>query len=230
MWGEGYDFSPLYTPSSGNIVGALPVGIQTDENKDLPFWPSSACYNYKETWSNPAVRWLWLMEDVAFPAKVEIMSDALKDLHVRFIEKNTGESRDIIVDAGARQSAIEMPEGNYTFQCDGKEKDLSLLPGRKYVIDSQVSFSYSVSYKAISQNAIRITITAEGKGNVQFELRGWNLKMAKKIQNTGIHDEKPVNLVWDASVIDSGKPWIAVVIPDGRVAEMKEMNNIRMGK
>jgi hypothetical protein len=29
MWGEGYDFTPLYSPSSGEIVGSLPVGIQT---------------------------------------------------------------------------------------------------------------------------------------------------------------------------------------------------------
>ena len=29
MYGEGYDFAPQYTPSSGNMVGSLPVGIQT---------------------------------------------------------------------------------------------------------------------------------------------------------------------------------------------------------
>ena len=29
MWGEGYDYTPLDTPSSGDMVGGLPVGIQS---------------------------------------------------------------------------------------------------------------------------------------------------------------------------------------------------------
>src|SRR5882762_5018996 len=33
MWGEGFDFTPLYSPSSGELVGALPVGIQSPEDK-----------------------------------------------------------------------------------------------------------------------------------------------------------------------------------------------------
>jgi hypothetical protein len=67
------------------------------------------------------------------------------------------------------------------------------------------------------------------KENALFEIRGWNLKITKKIQNKGDRVEKHVNLEWDATIIDPGKPWVAVVIPDGRMNEMKELHNIKMG-
>ncbi len=230
MYGEGYDFAPLYTPSSGHIVGGLPVGIQTSENKDLPFWPSSACYNYKEIWSNPSVRWLWLMEDVAFPSRIEITGNNLKDISAHFIEKATGKSRDIIVYAREKPASVEIPEGNYTVQLDGKEQDLVLLPGKAYTLQPGKSLSYSISYEMTPKGTIRINLKAEGSGKVQFELRGWNLKIGKKIQNTGMLDEKVANLAWDVSVIDPLKPWVAVVVPDGKISEMKELCNIKMGK
>ncbi|NLE37477.1 MAG: hypothetical protein GX621_05570, partial [Pirellulaceae bacterium] len=71
MWGEGHDFVPQYTAMSGNMVGALPVGIQTRENYDVPFWPTSTCYVAKETWVFPPARWLWIMEDLAALARAD---------------------------------------------------------------------------------------------------------------------------------------------------------------
>jgi len=53
MYGEGYDFPPLYTPSSGDIVGALPVGIQTRAERDIPYWPVQSTWTYKEVWVHP---------------------------------------------------------------------------------------------------------------------------------------------------------------------------------
>ncbi|MEX1029068.1 MAG: glycoside hydrolase family 9 protein [Paenibacillaceae bacterium] len=64
MYGEGYDYTPQYTATSGNITGSLPVGIQTNVNRDVPYWPAQNCYNYKEVWVHPSSRWLWLMDDL----------------------------------------------------------------------------------------------------------------------------------------------------------------------
>jgi len=50
MYGEGYDFTPLYTPSSGDMVGALPVGIQSRGDDDAPYWPVQNMWTYKEIW------------------------------------------------------------------------------------------------------------------------------------------------------------------------------------
>ena len=36
MYGEGYDWTPLYSVRSGQMVGALPVGIETKGIATLP--------------------------------------------------------------------------------------------------------------------------------------------------------------------------------------------------
>ena len=63
MYGEGYRFGTQYTPSSGNLVGGLPVGVQTHFNRDLPYWPAENCWVYKEIWVHPSTRWLMLASD-----------------------------------------------------------------------------------------------------------------------------------------------------------------------
>jgi hypothetical protein len=62
MWGEGYRYSPQYSAMCGDMVGSLPVGVQTQGNEDIPYYPHTNCYNFKEVWVQPAGRWLWLME------------------------------------------------------------------------------------------------------------------------------------------------------------------------
>jgi len=64
MYGEGYDFAPQYTATSGDIAGGLPVGIQTSRNEDAPFWPADNCYNFKEIWVHPSSRWLAIQADL----------------------------------------------------------------------------------------------------------------------------------------------------------------------
>ena len=64
MYGEGYDFPPLYTPSSGDIVGGLPVGIQTKGDTDVPYWPVQNNWTYKEIWIHPVSQWMGLMRDL----------------------------------------------------------------------------------------------------------------------------------------------------------------------
>jgi hypothetical protein len=64
MYGQGYDFAPQYTAMSGDIVGGLPVGVQTHFDRDEPYWPTENCYNWKEIWVHPSSRWLWLMCDL----------------------------------------------------------------------------------------------------------------------------------------------------------------------
>jgi len=62
IWGEGYNNSPQYTATSGDITGTLPVGIKTQFNEDVPYYPHANYPTYKEVWVHPASRLLWLME------------------------------------------------------------------------------------------------------------------------------------------------------------------------
>ncbi|MDR2118063.1 MAG: glycoside hydrolase family 9 protein [Tannerellaceae bacterium] len=63
MYGEGYRYAGQYSVMSGNLVGGLPVGVQTHFNRDAPYWPAENCYNWKEIWVHPSCRWLMLMTD-----------------------------------------------------------------------------------------------------------------------------------------------------------------------
>ena len=79
MFGEGYDFPPLYTPSSGDIVGALPVGIQTHSDSDIPYWPVQSTWTYKEVWVHPVSQWIGILRDIDRPsANVEKAENSLK--------------------------------------------------------------------------------------------------------------------------------------------------------
>ncbi|MEN8115468.1 MAG: glycoside hydrolase family 9 protein [Bacteroidota bacterium] len=66
MYGEGYDYSPLYSAPSGDIVGGIPVGIQTRGNSDIPYWQPAVLYNFKETWVHVSSRWLYLLESLYY--------------------------------------------------------------------------------------------------------------------------------------------------------------------
>lgn len=63
MYGEGYRYAGQYSVMSGNLVGGLPVGVQTHFNRDLPYWPAENCHNWKEIWVHPSAIWLLLMCD-----------------------------------------------------------------------------------------------------------------------------------------------------------------------
>lgn len=52
IYGDGYDYPPLYGAYAGDVVGAVPVGIETFENEDEPYMPMQVNATYKEIWTN----------------------------------------------------------------------------------------------------------------------------------------------------------------------------------
>ncbi|MBO7744468.1 glycoside hydrolase family 9 protein [Paenibacillus sp. MWE-103] len=64
MYGEGYNFAQQYSVLSGEIVGEIPVGVQTFENEDIPYWPQMNNATYKEVWVGLAGKWLSLLSDL----------------------------------------------------------------------------------------------------------------------------------------------------------------------
>lgn len=61
MYGEGERYAQQYAVMPGEMTGELPVGIQTNENEDIPYWPHNNNATYKEVWTSSACRWLWLL-------------------------------------------------------------------------------------------------------------------------------------------------------------------------
>ncbi len=67
VYGEGHDYASMDSFSSGEIMGATPVGIRSLEsqgNHDEPYWPAinNACY--KEVWTTTAGKLLSLMAEL----------------------------------------------------------------------------------------------------------------------------------------------------------------------
>lgn len=64
VYGEGYDYPQQYSVSSGEMVGEMPVGIQTFGNEDEPYWPQFNNATYKEVWVGVAGKWLALITEL----------------------------------------------------------------------------------------------------------------------------------------------------------------------
>ena len=64
MYGMGDNYAQLYATSSGELTGELPVGIESFENEDAPYWPQGNNCTYKEIWTTPAGRFLWVLAEV----------------------------------------------------------------------------------------------------------------------------------------------------------------------
>ena len=61
IYGDGYDYPPLYSAYAGDVVGAVPVGIETFENDDEPYMPMQVNATYKEIWTHTTGDVIWLL-------------------------------------------------------------------------------------------------------------------------------------------------------------------------
>lgn len=71
VYGEGYDYHPLYTGVEPQIVGAVPVGFEFYENEDEPYYPVQNLPTYKEIWVHTTCRLMRLIAYLGFSAKEE---------------------------------------------------------------------------------------------------------------------------------------------------------------
>jgi hypothetical protein len=64
MYGEGYNYHPLYVALSKEIVGALPVDIKTSGDEALPYWPTYNNAVFKEILGHTTGKYLWVLADL----------------------------------------------------------------------------------------------------------------------------------------------------------------------
>lgn len=64
IYGEGVNYPRLDNFSSGEIIGAIPVGIRSYNNEDIPYWPETTNACYKEVWVTSAGKWLSLLSEL----------------------------------------------------------------------------------------------------------------------------------------------------------------------
>lgn len=64
IYGAGARFGQQYTALLGETVGEMPVGVQTRRNEDVPYWPPANIATYREVWTTPPGRWMWIAADL----------------------------------------------------------------------------------------------------------------------------------------------------------------------
>ncbi len=220
MYGEGYDFTPLYTPSSGDIVGALPVGIQTRGDDDTPYWPVQSMWTYKEIWGHPVTNWIWLLKDIDGPAMVEGQATSrvifkevdTKDVITVFPNKSTGHFKTIV------------PQGKYRLISNGTEQTQIFLPGTTYHLECRNDFllNYEVSKEVSPKGEVTIKLTAQGKGIHHFDIRTDNLTITATSKTIKLTPGSSLNFEWRGHITSPDEPWVAVIVPDNNLSQRKE--------
>jgi len=229
MYGEGYDWTPLYSVRSGEMVGAIPVGIETKEYNDAPYWPTQICWTYKEVWTQPVGEWIWLMQDLHGSAVAEGDADAASREAIEFRDRRTGRVTRVAADQASGKFRAELPQGEYSVRQGSRHTTLTALSGGIYNVDLRPdrAFDFKVSVELADGGKPTVRIQAEGAGTHTLEVKCYNLELREpgeeKISLRPGHDAEVVK---HAEILAAGTPWVIVVIPDGVLNEHREVTGI----
>ena len=229
MYGEGYDWTPLYSVRSGQLVGALPVGVQTKGFDDAPYWPTQICWTYKEVWTQPVGQWIWLMQDVGVPATVQGIADPATRAPVEFRDQKTGQK--ILLTVSSRDGGFQttLPEGRYDVSQGSTHTAITALPGESYRLDLRPdhAFDFDVTFQQNAKDEVTVRVASRGTGSHNFAIRTDNLTLTEAAQqsvNLGTAGSQEV--IWHARVSSPDTPWVAVIIPDGALNARRELTGI----
>jgi Glycosyl hydrolase family 9/Cellulase N-terminal ig-like domain len=226
MYGEGYDWTPLYSVRSGQMVGALPVGIETREYNDAPYWPTQICWTYKEVWTQPVGEWIWLMQDLHGAPLIEGSVDGPSGEPIEFREEKSGRVIQVAVNAADSKFRTTLPQGRYTVRHGSAHTTVAALSGGIYHLElrGDRAFDFRVTAETPAANEVTLHIHAEGAGAHVLEIRGSNLRFkeagTQKIELNPGHDAE---LVSHGRIVTTGTPWVIVVIPDGVLSAHREV-------
>jgi len=231
MYGEGYDWTPLYSVRSGQMVGALPVGIETKGTADAPYWPDQSCWTYKEVWSQPVGEWIWLMQDLSGPAVVEgpIAPSATQ---VQLINTTTQAITSATIDPSTHTFRATIPQGRYAIHSGPTHTTLTALSAGQYTVDLRPTSAadFTVHSATPSSNEITITLTASGAGSHTFTLRADNLKLTEPVKepstSTLTLKQSEQTHTWHAQILDPTTPWVAVILKDNSLDQHRELTGI----
>ncbi len=229
MYGEGYDWTPLYSVRSGQMVGALPVGIETREYNDAPYWPHQICWTYKEVWTQPVGEWIWLMQDLHGEAVVQGVTDGKTQDPVEFRDTKTGHVTSIIPSASNGKFRAQLPEGKYTVQQGGTRTTLTALSSGLYHVDLRANeaFDFQAAADESQAHSVTIHIHAEGSGVHAIEVRTSNIELSEPAtQKIELHPGQNMELTRHGRIMTPGTPWVVVVVPDQSLDRHQEVTGV----
>jgi hypothetical protein len=211
------------------MVGAIPVGIETKEYNDAPYWPTQICWTYKEVWTQPVGEWIWIMQDLHGAPAVEGDADVSSREPIEFRDQRTGRLTQVAVDPTNGKFRAQLPQGRYRVRQGMAHTTLTALSGGVYQVDLRASraFDFNVSVEPTHANELTVRIHAEGAGVHTLELKTHNLEFQEpSTQTIELRPGHDAELVGHAHILASGTPWVIVVIPDGSLSTHREVTGI----
>ena len=198
MFGTGNDYGTQYAVLHGDAVGELPVGMQSNEERDAPFWPQANNCTYKEIWMGPPGKWLAMMADEYLPA--HLYGSAVSD-NFTLVCKSTGES---CVTCQTKTGVdLWLPAGDYLASDGQRSQTVTLVSGGSYRVEQLLA---GVSLEAKQQGAhVRLFLRGQGEAT----LRADNLDFAEqRFQLT------PDGVYVEAKISNINAPWSAALLPE----------------
>lgn len=215
MYGEGYDYQPLFAYCTRNLVGALPVGM--DSRNDSPYWPAENRATYKEMWVVPVSRLLFSLASVAMPA--QIFGVATADTELR--EARTG----AVIYLSAGKFTRTLPPGEYRISSGNTFSHLSLLAGGRYeVADLSHPIDMVLSASAPKNGEVLIEARLRGAGSHKIELRTFNGTADVSSASVKLTPGQEKIVTWELKTVAADKPWAIVAIPDSNLTAHQELS------
>jgi Glycosyl hydrolase family 9/Cellulase N-terminal ig-like domain len=216
MYGEGYDFQRLVAMATPDLVGVMPLGIDS-HHEDAPTWTQTAIWAPKDLWVVTSGRTILALAHAALPGKVSGEAPAGATFH----EKLTGK----VTRAAKGPFAVNLAPGEYTIQYGDQRKNLAVLPGVSYTfsLDPKNALELGLSSQAPQGKTVQVECNLLGTGSHRLELRGFNCSAGQATVDVKLKTGQPDRLTWMLDISDSAKPWVLVVIPDGQMSEKREI-------
>ncbi len=229
MTGEGHDFVPHYSAMSGDIVGSLPVGIETYRNRDVPYWPVHNHMNTKETWVLPVAHWIWIMRDLAGPGLVSGRADAGVSAPVRFTDKRTGDTIEVTPEPATGAFRAWLPQGAYQVSRGDRSTSLTVLPAATVELDLRSGrfLDLVVSRGKATGGGVELRITVTGSGRHRITLRADNVRFQTTEQAIDLGSGETRTIIWNGTIDSAGAPWVVVAVPDDDVSRRQEIIGIK---
>jgi len=228
IYGEGYDWTPLYSVRSGQMVGAIPVGIETKGNADAPYWPNEICWTYKEVWTQPAGEWIWLMRDLSGPAILSGVVDRGSTGAVTLLNTDTQANLSAPIAAdGSFRAAIS--QGRYLATYGDARTSFVALAGGVESINLRrgQAVTFAASSESAGPESVILRATVDGAGRHTLSVRADNLDLSDTESvsvDLGNHGSQTVT--WHARIRDKSTPWVAVVLRDGSIDGHAELSGV----
>ncbi len=228
MFGEGYDYPPLYGYNPGDIVGALPVGMDCVRG-DEPFWSASNHSTFKEIWVVPVSRFLWNASYLGVPALVrgEMKNSDAKS--VTFMHRTMKTVKEVFLDTSGKFMA-QLPTGDYEIQAGSSAWSMAVVSGGNYDLSLDARNPIALEVKQIGKgregNRIDLQATVSGEGKHDIQLRFFNGQPGRERVRVELTKEKPETIQWEVMIDEPQSPWVAVIVPDNRLGWKQELTGV----